>query len=341
MTTNEVRAIAQTAALPISDPQSLVQTTVDVPDPGPHDLLVEVSAVSVNPVDVKLRSGSEPGGGLRVLGFDASGTVRAVGSEVTRFAPGDAVAYAGAIDRPGSNAALQLVDERIVGRKPSTLSHAEAAALPLTAITAWEALFDKLRLDEESTGTLLVVGGAGGVGSVALQLVRALLPGVRVVATASRPESSAWAREMGAHEVVDHHGDLPAQVLALAPEGIDWVFTTNSSGQLPVYERVLRPFGQIVAIDDPAEVDVLPLKSKAITWHWEFMFARSLHRATDIARQHEVLEAVADLVEAGTVRTTATTVLRPVSVETLREAHRLVEGGRVVGKVVVTDEPGS
>ncbi|MDP4334559.1 zinc-binding alcohol dehydrogenase family protein [Curtobacterium sp. A7_M15] len=338
-TTNEVRAIGQTAALPVTSARSLVPTTIPEPVPGPHDLLVEVRAVSVNPVDVKLRGGVEPDGGVRVLGFDASGTVRAVGAAVTLFAPGDDVSYAGAIDRPGSNAELQLVDERIVGRKPASMSHTEAAALPLTAITAWESLFDKLRIAPDATGTLLVVGGAGGVGSIAIQLVRTLLPGVRVIATASRPESEAWVRDLGAHEVVDHHGDLAAQVLEIAPDGIDWILTTNSTGQLPVYERVLRPFGQIVAIDDPEHLDVVALKSKALTWHWEFMFARSLHGAADMVEQHRILDEVADLVDAGRIRGTATTVLRPITADTLRQAHGLVESGRVIGKVVVSDEP--
>ncbi|AOX67544.1 NADPH:quinone reductase [Curtobacterium sp. BH-2-1-1] len=341
MTTNEVRAIGQTAALPVTSARSLVPTTIPEPVPGAHDLLVAVHAVSVNPVDVKLRGNAEPDGGVRVLGFDASGTVRAVGEAVTLFAPGDEVYYAGAIDRPGSNAELQLVDERIVGRRPTTLTHTQAASLPLTAITAWESLFDKLRIDSDATGTLLVVGGAGGVGSMAIQLARTLRPGVRVIATASREESAAWVRELGAETVVDHHGDLAAQVLDIAPDGIEWILTTNSSGQLPVYERMLRPFGQIVAIDDPEHVDVVALKSKAISWHWEFMFARSLHQANDMHRQHELLDTVADLVDAGRIRHTATTVLRPISAETLREAHALVESGRVIGKVVVTDEPAS
>lgn len=293
--------------------------------------------MSVNPVDVKLRAGVQPDGGLRILGFDASGIVVGVGAEVTRFAVGDEVYYAGAIDRAGSNAQLQVVDERIVGRKPATLSHAEAAALPLTAITAWEALFDKLRIPADADGTLLMVGGAGGVGSIAIQLIRTLLPNVRIIATASRPESEAWVRGLGAHDVVNHHGDLAAQVAAIEPGGLDWIFTTVSAGQLPTYVQMLRPFGQIVAIDDPKTVDVTSLKSKSLTWHWEFMFARSLHRAADIVRQHEVLDEVADLVDTRRVRTTATTVLRPITAETMREAHRLVEAG-VTGKIVVTDE---
>lgn len=248
---------------------------------------------------------------------------------------GSTVEFGGDLEEP-----FRAVNaERIVGRKPAEMSHTEAAALPLTAITAWESLFDKLRIAPDATGTLLVVGGAGGVGSIAIQLVRTLLPGVRVIATASRPESEAWVRDLGAHEVVDHHGDLAAQVLEIAPDGIDWILTTNSTGQLPVYERVLRPFGQIVAIDDPEHLDVVALKSKALTWHWEFMFARSLHGAADVVEQHRILDEVADLVNAGRIRSTATTVLRPITAETLREAHRLVESGRVVGKVVVSDEP--
>jgi zinc-binding alcohol dehydrogenase family protein len=335
--TREIRAVAQTAALPITHDRSLIDTTVPRPVPGPHDLLVQVHAVSVNPVDVKLRGGAEPEDGLRVLGFDASGTVVTVGDEVTRFAVGDDVFYAGAIDRPGSNAELQTVDERIVGRKPSSIGHAEAAALPLTAITAWEGLFDKLRIPADASGTLLMVGGAGGVGSIAIQLVRTLRPDVRVIATASRPESAAWVRSLGAHEVVDHHGDLAAQVAEIAPGGIDWIFTTVSSGQLPVYAQILRPFGQIVAIDDPTEVDVVGLKSKSLSWHWEFMFARSLHHTTDMSRQHDILNEVADLVDAQRIRTTATTTLRPITAETVREAHRLVEAG-ATGKFVLTRE---
>jgi zinc-binding alcohol dehydrogenase family protein len=331
--TTQMAAVMQTAALPIEDDSSLVDASIPVPMPGPFDVLVEVRAVSVNPVDVKLRS-VDPDG-PRVLGFDAAGVVVKVGERVTQLSTGDEVYYAGAIDRPGSNAALQAVDERIVAKKPVSLSFAAAAALPLTSLTAWECLFDKLRLDSGRTGTLLIIGGAGGVGSMAIQLAKALLPGVRVVATASRAESEEWVRHLGADEIINHSGDIVQQLSDAAPDGVDWILTTNSVGQIPVYERVLKPFGEIVAIDDPATVDVTPLKSKAISWHWAFMFARSLHQSSDMHRQHEILAEVARLVDSGKVRTTAMQTLAPIDAATLREAHALVEGGRVIGKVVL------
>lgn len=333
--TDQTSAVAYTKSLPVEDPESLVDTQVPVPAVGPRDLLVEVRAVSVNPVDVKVRASTDPGGEPKVLGFDAAGIVRDVGPEVTFFAPGDEVFYAGSIQRPGTNSALHAVDERIVGRKPTTLSFAEAAALPLTAVTAWECLFDKLRLSADSVGTLLVVGGSGGVGSVLLQLVEALLPGVRTIATSSRPETDEWVRGLGADSTVDHRGDLREELRAAAPDGVDWIFTAHSTGQLELYADVLKPFGQIVAIDDPETMDVVPLKSKALTWHWELMFTRSLHDALDVAEQHRILDEVARLVDDGTLRTTVTRTLTPIDAEQLREAHRLVEDGHVIGKVVV------
>jgi zinc-binding alcohol dehydrogenase family protein len=331
MTTNH--AVGYRRNLPVSDPESLVDEVVEVPALSPRDLLVEVEAVSVNPVDVKLRA-SAATDALRVLGFDAAGRVRAVGDAVTLFSPGDEVYYAGTIDRPGTDQRLHAVDERIVGHKPRTLSFADAASLPLTAITAWEALFDRLGLGSDSSGSLLVVGATGGVGSVMLQLAEALLPRVRVLATASDAERSAWVRELGAEEVVDHHGDLAAQVLELVPDGVDWVFSAHSEGEVETYARLLRPFGQVVAIDDGAR-DVSPLKSKSITWHWELMFTRPLHGTPDLVQQHHLLDEVAALVDAGRVRPTTTRVLSPISASTLREAHALVESGRTVGKVVV------
>lgn len=332
-TTRTTTAIGYESNLPASDPAALVAREVDVPELGPHDLLVEVEAVSVNPVDVKVRAGA-PANGFRVLGFDAAGVVRAVGPAVTLFAQGDEVFYAGSIDRPGTNQRLHAVDERIVGRKPRTLDFAEAAALPLTAITAWESLFDRLGLTAGSTGTLLVVGATGGVGSVMLQLVEALLPHVTVIATASDDERADWVRDLGAEHVVDHRGDLVAQVLDIAPRGVEWLFTAHSEGQVETYAQIVAPFGHVVAIDDGPR-DASPLKGRSIAWHWELMFTRPLQQTPDMVEQHRLLTTIADLVDAGRLRTTATTTLTPISAATLREAHMLVESGRTVGKVVV------
>ncbi|OZC82767.1 NADPH:quinone reductase [Rhodococcus sp. 06-418-5] len=333
--TETMTAVAYTRSLPIDDPASLTDVVVDVPAVRPRDLLVEVRAVSVNPVDVKVRAGNDPQGEPKVLGFDAAGVVRAVGADVTMFAPGDEVYYAGDIGRPGTDSQFHAVDERIVAKKPTTLDFAQAAALPLTVITAWEGLFDKLRITAETTGTLLMVGATGGVGSVVLQLLRTLVPGVRAIATAAGEDAVEWVRSLGAAEVVDHHRDLRDEVRRVAPDGIDYVFTAHSAGQVEIYADLLTPFGQIVAIDDPETLDVLPLKTKAISWHWEFMFARPMHETTDLIRQHELLTRVAELVDAGSVRTTATTLLSPIDAEQLREAHRLLETGHVRGKVVV------
>jgi zinc-binding alcohol dehydrogenase family protein len=306
-----------------------------VPELRPRDLLVEVRAVSVNPVDTKVRKGRDPEGGTTVLGYDAAGVVREVGPDVSLFAPGDEVYYAGSIDRPGTDAALHAVDERIVGRRPTALSWAEAAAMPLTTITAWEGLFDKLRLTRESRGTLLVVGASGGVGSIVLQLAEHFLPDVRVLATSSRPEADEWVLGLGAEATVNHRGDLRAEIAAAAPDGVDWIYTAQSVGQLELYVDVLNPFGEIVAIDDPGSMDVVPLKPKSLSWHWEAMFARPVHRPADMVRQHELLCEAADLFDAGTLRTTLTRTLQPIDAEQLREAHRLIEDGHVIGKIAL------
>jgi NADPH2:quinone reductase len=308
----------------------LVDDLVDVPEPGPHDLLVEVAAVSVNPVDTKVRAGGSRD--RRVLGFDAAGTVVATGSEVTRFRVGDEVYYAGDISRPGSNAQFQAVDERIVGRKPTSLSFAEAAAMPLTTITAWESLFDHLRATPDTTGTLVVVGAAGGVGSVLVQLARALTR-LRIIGTASRPESVDWVRAMGAHDVIDH-GELSSAIKRLVPSGVDYLFTSYSKDQVGAYLDIMRPFGEIVAIDDERQ-DLYPLKSKSITWHWEFMFARSMHRAADMDRQGRLLDEAADLLDKGTLRHTTTTTINDFTAAGMHQAHNLLADGRAIGKVVV------
>jgi NADPH:quinone reductase len=320
-----MRAVGYRKSLPIEDPESLVDLEVPAPAPGEHDLLVRVRAVSVNPVDVKVRAGSDPGGEPKILGFDAAGVVERVGASVTLFRPGDEVWYAGSIARPGTDSELHVVDERIVGPKPRTLDFAEAAALPLTAVTAWESLFDRLRLGKDSAGTLLVLGAAGGVGSILVQMARQLTK-VEVVGTASRPESRQYALERGAHRVVGHDE---------LPEGVNWLFTPHSAGMIDAFEKVLVPYGEIVAIDEPAGLDLVPLKSKSIAWHWELMFTRALYDPESRA-QHNILRRVAELVDEGVLHTTMTTRLDGLTAANLREAHRIVESGSAIGKVVIT-----
>lgn len=331
MTTS--RAIGYRHNLPVTASDAFVTEDIDVPPLGSHDLLVQVQAISVNPVDVKLRAGATADG-LRILGFDAAGTVVAVGDGVELFKTGDEVYYAGALDRSGSNQTLHTVDERLVGHKPRTLSMSEAAALPLTVITAWEALFDHLQLHESSRGRLLIVGATGGVGLAMTQLAHVLLPGVEIIGTASTAERANLLRSLGAAEVINHHDDLVEQVTALAPAGVDWLFTAYSQDQMDVYAQIVAPFGHIVAIDDGPR-DVAPLKSKAISWHWEFMFARPLHKTADMSVQHELLETVAELVDAGRLRPIIERDLSSINPQTLRQAHELVESGHLAGKVVL------
>jgi len=324
-----MRAVGYRKNLPVSDPSSLLDLEIPVPDPGRHDLVVRVRAVSVNPVDVKVRAGSDPQGEPKILGYDAAGVVERVGPAVTLFRPGDEVWYAGSIARPGTNAELHLVDERIAGPKPASLDFAEAAALPLTTLTAWEALFDQLRLGQQSTGTLLVLGAAGGVGSIAVQLARQLTD-LEVIGTASRPESRQYVLERGAHRVVDHRDDL-AENLA---DGVDYILTPHSAGMVPAFARMLRPFGAVVAIDEPAGLDISPLKSKSISWHWELMFTRALYDPTSTA-QHEILRQAAELVDKGTLHTTLTERIDGIDAANLRRAHATVETGSTIGKIVL------
>lgn len=326
-----VPAVVAPRPLPVTDPECLVDSEIEVGAPGPYDLLVDVRAVSVNPVDRKVRSSFDPADGPKVLGFDAAGVVVEAGNAVQGYAPGDEVFYAGTIDRPGSNAHRQLVDSRVVGRKPSTLDFAAAAALPLTSLTAWECLHDHLRIADGSTGTLLVVSAAGGVGSMVLQLGRRA--GLTLVGTASRPASADWAREMGAHEIADHH-DLVGSVRKVAPDGVQYVFSPVSDGNVEAYAELMTPRGVVVAIDEPEGLDTLPLKAKSQAWHWELMFTRPLHEPGSTA-QREILDEVARLVDAGELRTTETVRLEGLNAVSLREAHRLIETGGTVGKIVI------
>ncbi|WP_424952192.1 zinc-binding alcohol dehydrogenase family protein [Deinococcus sp.] len=335
-----MNAVGLTQHLPISDPASLQDLTLPAPVPGPRDLLVRVKAVAVNPVDTKVR-GPKPGDPRhdppKILGWDASGTVEAVGAGVTLFAVGDEVYYAGDYTRPGSNGELQAVDERLVGHKPKSLTHAQAAALPLTAITAWEGMVDRMHIrptGEDAGKSILVVGGAGGVGSMAIQLARHF--GLRVIATASRPETVAWVREMGADEVIDHRGDMPAQVKALGLGGVDYIYSTYFTEQhWDAIVALIRPQGAIVAIDSATGIDLTPLKQRSATFSWEYMFTRSMFQTADMAEQGRLLNAVAALVDSGEVRGTLTQLLTPINAENLREAHRQLEGLGVIGKIVL------
>ncbi|GAS98027.1 zinc-binding alcohol dehydrogenase [Mycolicibacterium canariasense] len=325
-------ATAAFTALPIDNPDALQDVRVDVPELRPHDVLVRVHAVSVNPVDIKRRRGLQPSETPTILGFDAAGVIEAVGPQVGTLAVGDEVWYAGDVSRPGTNAELHAVDERIVSRKPKSLSFKDSAALPLTTITAWEALFERFGLTADSTGDLLVLGAAGGVGSVMIQLAKKLT-GVRVIATASRDDSRDWALHLGADVVIDHH-DLQKQALATAPEGIDYVFSPHSAGNVETYAAITKPFGHITAIDEPEGLELVALKPKSIAWHWELMFTRALY-SYDMIAQQRLLAAAADLVDRGELRSTITTAIDDFSAVGLREAHRLVESGHMIGKVVV------
>ncbi len=333
-----MKAVAYRQSLPIEDAQSLLDVNLPEPAaPDGRDLLVRVHAVSINPVDTKIRRSVDPQGVDKVLGWDAAGTVLAVGPQAGLFQPGDAVFYAGAIDRPGSNAELQLVDERIVGRKPATLDFAHAAALPLTTITAWELLFDRLGVARGAPGgTLLITGAAGGVGSIAVQLARQLT-GLTVIGTASRPETQAWVRELGAHHVVDHQQPLVEAVRAVVPQGVDYVMSlTHTAQHYDALIELLNPQGRLGLIDDPATpIDIRAMKRKSISLHWEFMYTRSLFHTPDMLSQHHLLCEVADLLDAGVLRGTLRENLGRIDAATLRRAHARLESGSTIGKLVL------
>jgi zinc-binding alcohol dehydrogenase family protein len=305
-----------------------------------RDLLVEVKAISVNPVDTKVRASSPPpeGAEYKVLGWDAAGIVRAVGSEATLFQPGDEVFYAGSIARPGTNAELHLVDERIVGHKPKSLDFLQAAALPLTSLTAWELLFDRLGVilgKSPDAGSVLIIGASGGVGSILTQLARRLT-GLTVIATASREETRKWCLDLGAHHVIDHTKPFADQLKAIGILEVNYIVSLNGTEMhYPALVDVLAPEGHLGVIDDPKTLDAKPLKRKSGSLHWEFMFTRSLFTTPEITRQHLILTEVADLVDAGILRTTLAHNLGPINAENLRKAHELIESGKSHGKVVL------
>jgi zinc-binding alcohol dehydrogenase family protein len=335
-----MRAVAYLHSRPVDAPDAFVDIELERPTPGPRDLLVKVAAVSVNPVDVKTRSGTDPQGTPKVLGYDAAGIVEAVGADVTLFRPGDEVYYAGSNARPGTDSEFHAVDERIVGHKPKTLNFAEAAALPLTAITAWELLFDRIGVKPRDTSdgrSVLIVGGAGGVGSIAIQLAR-ILTGLAVVATASRPETVSWVRSLGAHHVIDHSQPMAPQLAALRIVPDIVLMLVGTSRHTAEVCEIVAPQGHVGTIegaDGFVPVALTTLRAKSAALHFELMFTRPRLQTPDMIRQHELLDEVAALVDAGKIRTTLKKTLSPINAANLREAHRLLETGRTIGKVVL------
>ncbi len=335
-----MKAVGFHRQLSAEDPESLVDLELPKPRASGRDLLVEVKAISVNPVDYKVRMRPDPNAQLpRVLGWDVAGVVRETGPDATLFKPGDEVFYAGSIQRPGANSEYHLIDERIVGRKPRTLSFAAAAALPLTTLTAWEGLFDRLGVARDGTDrgrTVLIIGGAGGVGSIAIQLAKRLAE-LNVIATASRPESARWVRELGADGVVDHTGDLAAQLRELGTPEADYIFClTDAAPYFPRLAPIIRPQGRIcLIVSMNAAVDLNPLMQKSVSIAWELMFTRSLFQTHDMQRQHEILREAAELIDSGVLRTTVGESLGAINAANLRRAHQMLERGHTIGKIVL------
>jgi NADPH2:quinone reductase len=335
-----MKAVGLTRYLPLDDADSLKDVEVPEPKPDARDLLVRVKAISVNPVDTKVRSTvkgelSTP----KILGYDASGVVEAIGSDVTLFKPGDEVFYAGDITRPGTNAELHLVDERIVGKKPASLDFAQAAALPLTSLTAWELMFERMRIDIQGGDrgkSLLILSGAGGVGSMAIQLAK--LAGLVVIATASRPETQDWCKTFGADYVIDHRKPIKDQLKAAGFERVDFIVNlVDTDGYWQLMGELIAPQGHIGCIVEPKK-DVYvgnPLKDASIGIHWESMFTRSRHKTADMIEQHKILDRVADLIDSGKIKTTLHKTLNPIIAANLREAHKLIESGKSIGKIAL------
>jgi zinc-binding alcohol dehydrogenase family protein len=338
-----MKAIGYNQSLPISNPLSLVDIELPQPTASGYDLLVSVKSVAVNPVDYKIRQNVEPATDeYKVLGWDAVGEVIATGELVSNYKPGDMVFYAGDLNRQGGNAQYQLVDERIVGHKPKSLSDSEAAALPLTAITAWELLFERLAIKqqqpdskEQSSDIILIVGAAGGVGSILVQLAN-VLTGATVIATASRESSAEWVKKLGADYVIDHSKPLKEQIEQLNIGQVTHVASlTHTDSYLDSYVDLLVPMGKIALIDDPKSLDINKLKLKSLSLHWEFMFTRSMFQSTDINEQSHLLNKVSDLIDQGYIQTTVGKNLGIINAKNLRAAHEELESGKSIGKIVL------
>lgn len=334
-----MKAVAYRHSLPIADADALIDIDLPAPQARGRDVLVEVKAVSVNPVDVKVRANMAPAEGeAKVIGWDAAGVVKAVGPDVTLFKPGDEVWYAGSLTRAGTNSELHLVDERIVGRKPASLGFAQAAAMPLTTITAWELLFERLQVSRDNNvggKSLLVIGAAGGVGSILVQLARQLT-GLTIIATASRPDTANWVRQLGAHHVIDHSQPLDAEIRRLGLPPVDYVASLNQSdAHWGAIAELVAPQGKVGLIDDPKHLDVSLLKRKSVSLHWEFMFTRSMFETADMQQQHALLNEVAQLVDDGVIKTTLAEQFGAINAANLKRAHALIESNRSKGKIVL------
>ncbi|MEC5385698.1 zinc-binding alcohol dehydrogenase family protein [Uliginosibacterium sp. H3] len=337
-----MKAVGYSQSLPVDNAEALLDITLPDPVATGRDLLVAVSAIAVNPVDTKVRKSTAPAAGeYKVLGWDAVGIVQAVGPEVSLFKPGDRVWYAGSITRPGANSQLHLVDERIVGHAPKTLDDAQAAALPLTGLTAWEMLFDRLEVKPgQSSGSdepdaVLIIGASGGVGSIMVQLA-CKLTGLTVIGTASRPETQAWVQALGAHHVVDHSKPLSEELKRIGIPQVRYVVSlTQTDAHYAQIVECLLPQGRFGLIDDPASLDATKLKRKAISLHWELMFTRTIFQTPDMIAQHRILEELASLVDSGEVRTTLGEHFGTINAANLRRAHALLESGKARGKIVM------
>ncbi len=337
-----MKAVGLYQYLPIENQQSLLDVELDSPAPTDKDCLVAVKAVSVNPVDTKIRAPKDQvEDTAKVLGWDAAGEIIAVGDGVEHFSVGDKVYYAGDITRPGSNSEFQLVDERIVGHMPAELSYAQAAAIPLTGITAWEALFDRLgvsRTGEDENKNILIIGGAGGVGSIAIQLAKKVAK-LNVIATASRDESRKWCFTLGADNVINHRNSLVEELASQQLDNIDYILCLNNTDQhWSAMAEIIAPQGSICSIVENSEpIDLNELKSKSATFTWEFMFTRSMFKTEDMNEQHMLLNEIAKLINEKMLVTTVNEVMRPINAENLRKAHAFIEQGRAIGKIVLAD----
>ena len=332
-----MKAIGYQQSLPIENELSLQDIELETPTAHGHDILVEVKAVSVNPVDFKIRQAMPAADGeYKVIGWDATGVVKSVGENVSLFKPGDKVWYAGDITRSGSNAQFQLVDERIVGHMPSSLSYGEAAALPLTSITAWELLFDRLNVSKnDDSKSILVIGAAGGVGSIMVQLLKQRTK-LNIIASASRPETISWLEDLGADTIVNHRNPISEEFAAKNLSEVDYVVSLNNTEQhLPEIEKVVKPQGQFALIDDPETLNIVPFKNKSVSVHWELMFTRSLFKTDDMQEQHIILNNVATMIDQGQIKTTVGEHLGKINAANLRKAHQHLETQTAKGKVVL------